>query len=166
MRGKVFYADVTGGQYGYWLYSRQNRLVVHTTVHFSNFNELSDFHKERLQQRFEQAALIWEKHNPFNYPVKFVFQIVEDPERAHVRNIKLLSNTRGPYFSKWNINWNVATIAHEFGHVLGLDDEYSYFGQDVKGICEPTSLMCQTNSFRSEIKNYHYYLVLRRLGCA
>jgi hypothetical protein len=82
----------------------------------------------------------------------------------------LKQKTNGPYFKNWNINWNSLEIAHEFGHVLGLDDEYSYLinsGLKISvydHICEATSIMC-TVGLNSEIKNYHYYMVIRRLFC-
>ncbi len=172
VQGQVFYADIIGGRYGYFMYARKNKIVIHSRIHFENFELLSVSDQILLQKKFNQAAKVWQRHNPFNFPVEFIFEIVEDPKMAFVKNVKLKTKTSGPYFKNWNFNWSVETIAHEFGHVLGLDDEYSYLINNalqissVKHICEKTSFMCRTSGHNTEVKPYHYYLIFRRLYCA
>ena len=164
VRGKVYYGGIVGGQYGYWLYSRKKHLIFHTTIHFSNWDAITKAQQVQLQKNFDQAARIWKNHNHFDFPVQFVFRIVTEPRQAHIKNVKLMKKTRGPYFDKWNINWTPYTIAHEFGHIMGLDDEYSYFQGGTEGICDESSFMCKSHGDK-DIKNYHYYMVARRFFC-
>ena len=53
-------------------------------------------------------------------------------------------STRGPHLKEHNINWHPLVFAHEFGHMMGLDDEYDQIFATLfkKRRCTNESLMC------------------------
>ncbi len=162
--GSMKFLGVYPAKYKYYLYNAQGAgPVLKARVFINNADEFSSNDLSRLRQKLATAAKTWTNGNTYNFKVKFDFDITTNSKEATV-SVKLLrGSTRGPYFSKWSLNWSSTTIAHEMGHVMGLDDEYSNhpFGSSVK--CKRSSLMCSSYGGRPQM--YHYYLIFRRAFC-
>ncbi len=164
--GAMSYLGIAPGKYEYDTFiDERGRLNVETSIYFNNLDEFSDSQIARLQSRFKAASQKWTDNNRFSAnPVVFRLKLAKKRSEGKIK-AKLKRNfTRGPYFSRWSLSWGTATIAHEMGHMLGLDDEYSNnpFGGSLAG-CNRSSLMCSSHSGR--VMDYHYYLIFRRMLC-
>jgi len=165
IRGSIKYLRIKKGRYQYYVYNTQgDGPVIRARIFIKNIEEYSESEIAIFKGKLNQAAKIWNTHNPYPYQMKFDFDLTTDKDEAAVK-VKLLKKyTRGPYFSKWSYNWSVNTIAHEFGHVLGLDDEYrNGLGGGSTKNCQLASIMC--SSYRGKPQGYHYYLIFRRALC-
>lgn len=137
-------------------------IEIRASVYFTNDSKLSPGDFEKMQKKLDQAAEKWTQYNPYPFKVRFKFEITHKRRNASVKAKLLLGKqTRGPYFSFWTDQWSSSTIAHEMGHVMGLDDEYSNTPFRSLNYCDGDSIMC-TNA---RPKPYHYYLIIRRLLC-
>ena len=163
--GSMRYLGAVPGKYGYDTYfDITGTLVIESKIRFSNIDQFSESTVENLKLRLQRAADVWTQANRFtDYPVRFSLLLETNSRKAHITAKLQDKYTRGPYFSKWSLSWGASTMAHEFGHILGLDDEYSNnpFGGSVAG-CNTSSIMC--SSYGSP-KDYHYYVIFRRLLC-
>lgn len=82
--------------------------------------------KKKILDQFrtflQAAELIWESEAGLGY--NFEFSVAQTQSEADF-TVKLSSDgSRGPYDKEWSLKWGVRTIAHEVGHMMGLDDEY------------------------------------------
>ena len=140
-------------------------LRVYVYVHFRGSLAETALERASIEMRFAEAERIWERSSPLP-GLKFRFLIAEEPERAHFSVDYRRGWGRGPYNFAWYSEWDSATVAHELGHMMGLHDEYSEFGDEhFRGHCDYASLMC-SNAPGSEPRRYHYYTILRRVHCA
>ena len=165
IKGRMKFLGIAPAPYRYYLYNAQGGgPVLRARIFISNANEFSASELNRLSTKLNAAAKIWTAANPYDYKVNFDFDVTTEKSEATV-SVKLIKgSTRGPYFSKWSLNWSNTTIAHEMGHVMGLDDEYA--NHPLGGLtakCNRTSLMC--SSSRGKPMMYHYYLIFRRALC-
>lgn len=167
VRGKVRYLGFWRAKYGYDVNLKNDgRMVIESRIHFKNLSDFDQITRDILQMKLNAAAETWSRYNPYGFPVEFRFRLVRDRSKAHIRGIRLSKDpkTRGPYYKKWYVHWSQKTIAHEMGHVLGLDDEYkNRIGGGSTDSCNHQSLMC--HSRRGNPMSYQYYLILRRIGC-
>jgi hypothetical protein len=123
----------------------------------------------------------------------FNFTVTDSKRDAHF-NVKLLDGpTRGPYDKKWSVHWSTITVAHELGHMMGLDDEYDNgrytlfmkpllfsldydkrfknasaytkkrFAYEKTTRCSEKSIMCSSGS--GAIKKTHLYQIFKRSYC-
>lgn len=168
IRGSIRYVKIYPGKYRYQVIENANGdLVVKASVFFNNHLEFTLKEMKSMERKFKKASEIWNKHNPYDFNLKFEFKIVYKKKGAGTSAKLKRTNTRGPYFKKWSQRWSAKTIAHEMGHIMGLDDEYSNNPLKNKGAkkCIQDSIMCRSNSGSATPKEFHYYVILRRLQC-
>lgn len=125
-----------------------------------------------LQSRLDEAASIWNKSNPMASGMRFKFIQVEKPDEADFQIDLNYGLTRGPYCRQWSNTWGGDTMAHEIGHMMGLDDEYNqvvgstmplYHLTYAESYCDPQSIMCDDATGGPQ--KYHYYMIMRRFMC-
>ncbi len=163
--GSMRYLGVVPAKYGYDTYfDITGTIVIEGRIHFSNLDEFSETTISRLENRFKAASDVWTNGNRFSdYPVRFSLKLERNRRNAHISARLQDDWTRGPYFSKWSLSWSIKTLAHEFGHILGLDDEYS--NTPLAGVlsrCNKRSIMCSPYGVPQD---YQYYVIFRRLLC-
>mgnify|MGYP000391715187 CR=1 FL=1 len=167
IKGKIRYVSIVTGKYQYdtWI-GEDNTLNIRTKVYIKNHKKLSSDQLFKLDYKLRKAEKIWERNNPYSYNINLIVDIVKKKKDAYFK-VKLKEKfTRGPYFRNWSLSWTDKTFAHEIGHVLGLDDEYkNTLGGGDATVCSRSSLKCNSHAYQSKPKDYHYYLVLRRLLC-
>ena len=161
---RIRYFGPVTGKYSYdYLRLKNRNFKVTARVHFKNLKDFSQAEVQTMVQKFKQAAQIWNRNNPFGDIYNFDFQLALNSSSQTVSANLVKFYTRGPYFDKWSTQWTADTIAHEFGHVLGLFDEYDYFHQSTSAFdCDQSSIMC---SSYGRPKPYHYHLILQRSFC-
>jgi len=163
--GSIRYLGAVPGSYGYdTSFDVTGTLVIESRIRFSNLDEFSESDVNYLKEKLKRASDIWTDNNRFtDYPVRFSL-LLETGRGAHITAKLQRPYTRGPYFSRWSLNWSTTTMAHEFGHILGLDDEYANnpFGGSLSG-CHTSSIMCSSQGGRPQ--DYQYYVIFRRLLC-
>lgn len=161
---RIRYWGPISGKYSYEYQKLNNgTFKITAKMHFKNLSDYSDVDVQILKDKFKRAARIWNLNNPFKKSYSFDFQVAEKRTNRTVAAELVKYPTRGPYFDRWSTRWNEYTIAHEFGHVMGLFDEYDYF-HDGSGRqdCDPSSIMC---SSYGAPKPFHYHLILQRGFC-
>ncbi len=162
IQGAIRYRGFYLGKYSYnqHLADAQN-LIITSKIYFTNKSTVSESRKNTFRNDLNLAENIW---NTSAYAagvnIRFNFEYTENYEEADQRVNFVNYKTRGPYMDTWSSAWSPEVIAHEFGHMMGLDDEYAQPGI----ACDKTSTMCSNGTFRP--KDYHYYLILRRAFCA
>ncbi len=161
---RIRYFGPISGKYSYdYKRLKNGKFIVTAKVFFKNLDEYSETEIKVMNLRFRKAAQIWNQVNPFKNIYQFEFLLASRSSSKTVSANLVRFNTRGPYFDKWSFNWNEYVIAHEFGHVLGLFDEYDYSkGTSDPLDCDQSSIMC--NSY-GQPKPYHYHLILQRSFC-
>ncbi len=159
---RIRYVGPITGKYSYnYKRLKNGKFQIKAQVFFKNLNEYNTTEIETLKNKFRKAAQIWNQQNPFRNIYQFEFQLAAQSSSKTVSANLVKFDTRGPYFDKWSTRWNEYTIAHEFGHVLGLFDEYSYSNSNGSD-CDQSSIMC--NSY-GKPKPFHYHLILQRSFC-
>lgn len=174
VQGSLSYLGFLPLRYAYdaWWSSEKQRNVVEVRLRFTGSLARDGAELARMSEKLRIATLHW--NHPSNYGnFEFVFRLAKPGESAHFTPDLTLSSTRGPYHLKWDARWPVETIAHELGHMLGLDDEYDLIrntlqlGNDAveRLRCEPGSRMCSPANAGGEVESHHHYTVLRRIAC-
>ncbi len=180
-----------------WKLWRGSKLMNHSV-------SVRDKHQKRIFDKIlEEVNSVW---NSNEHNIRFKFQRVEDQNQANFSINVVQSLAPLKYNSKWtwfvtdnihitdkqlttdfDFTSSLKTYAHEVGHMLGLEDEYSLpkfplgvvagfvekkLNSDkkynelktdkwVRG-CDQTSIMCKDPGDKVFVNDYHYYLILRR----
>ena len=189
--GKIRYVGIIKKKYRYDL-THVNGVTTATVKVYFNMDKMpegsnfADAYKI-IDEKIEEAQHIWNKMAPNNY--RFKFERVAN-ERDALFSPKLLEkDTSGPYDSRWSLQWSERIVAHEFGHMLGLDDEYDQitnqlvdvnrtlisganrehlhdfsdkynFGNIKAMRCDMTSMMC--SHYRGKFNAWHFYTIFKR----
>lgn len=169
IRGHVTYLAVSPRDYGYDVeIDRHDNVKVTLKIFFQYLHKKNrKTILDEMKNKLERAARIWNHRSPPK--VVFRFEAVNKRKEAHFIIPLTNENGRYPYDSLWSTQWNASNLAHEIGHMLGLNDEYDQLNRTL-GIkvpvleteCDESSIMCQDYGVP---KDFHYYLILRRTLC-
>lgn len=161
VKGYILYEGVWPAKYSYTVTpSKTYGYEITIRIHFKNQNEFSSNELNYFQLNLDDAAYLWNENAPSDL-YKFKFLIVRDARNADFSVQLTKEDSRGPYYVKWSTAWDPQSIAHEIGHMLGLDDEYGTVIQHSN--CNPRSIMC--NSPTGSVREYQYYQILKRIHC-
>lgn len=137
-----------------------------------------------VQAKMNEAAALWSQHSPGGR-TRFRFTaLASDAGNPHFQVDLYEGDGRSPFDVSWGTAWPAHLMAHEMGHMLGLDDEYGQFEKtlghalgkerawerspDAKRAwfhCDLASLLCDSRGASSVPQAYHYYVILRRRFC-
>lgn len=122
-----------------------------------------------LSFRLKAAESIWESGAGTGYD--FNFEIAENKSDADFILKLATEGSRGPYDTEWSLKWGVRTIAHELGHMMGLDDEYdNALTSTISGLngllvnkdnkLAIKKMVCSENHDKEDIKLFNYFRTL------
>jgi hypothetical protein len=188
--GAVGYLGLVPLPYRYYLSSDANgNPVVTLRVHFTGALARQPENLQRMARKLAQAAELWSDNSPASdfagRAAEFRFMVEAHSERAEFSLGLSEGCPRPPYLVSWGILCSPHFLAHEIGHMLGLDDEYNQLAKTVGHLlgaehdwardvrlriarfeCNVNSLMCSSKFDRSTPRLYDDYLVLRRGFCS
>ncbi len=127
---------------------------------------------EQTKAKLAYASAVWTRNSPEG-KIFFEFKLVTPDENPHFMP-KLSKKNNGTKFNtNWDINDTKEIVAHEVGHMVGLDDEYSVVRSVVWQVknevdtrmCNLRSLMCDYYSPNPKLYSYVYYQIMRRPYC-
>ena len=159
------------------------RVEVEVRIHFAGELARAPGVTDELAAKLEQASRLWTEGAPGGF-ARFRFVLAPQARAAHFVVWLAPGTPRTPFDVTWGRGWSAHLMAHEIGHMMGLDDEYEQarktwghaIGEDeiwdrdprVKREwlrCDLRSLMCDSKGEASRPLPYHYYLILRRRFC-
>lgn len=163
IQDRIRYFGPVTGPYHYQLRkSPRGQITLVAKMYFKNLNQYTESEIKNYIAKFQKAAELWNYYSPYYGNINFQFELLRKWDQKSVQAQLIRQNTRGPYYSRWSLNWDYNTIAHEFGHVMGLFDEYDYMNTN-SSTCNSSSLMC--SSHYGHPQHYHYHLILQRPFC-
>lgn len=189
IEGKLKYLGLIPKAYRYDLILENGTATVEVKIHVSNQESYTEDQLAILDQSIISAQDIWNNQSSaLAQDFKFSFKRVTTKDEAHF-SIRLISKySRGPYDTKWSLKWPGATVAHELGHMMGLDDEYDNLATTlltlpaywISGLdpkerdkrerfsietirqmrCDLKSIMCNSSSLG--VQSHHLYVIFSR----
>jgi hypothetical protein len=189
IEGTLAYMGLVALPYRYELDSdSQGHAVVRVRIHYTGSLADDPENLRHMARKLERAAEIWTQNAPAaefdGPPITFVFALTSASEQAHF-SVKLAADCpRAPYLVAHGLECSPHFLAHELGHMLGLDDEYHQIRKTTGHVlgsewwwarnarlrtstfrCDTSSLMCSSKFDASIPRSYDYYLILRRRLC-
>lgn len=183
--GERLYMGIDPRDYAYDVGpSADGRTTVQIRIRFTGEPTKSPETMRSMQAKLDQAAAFWSAYSP-HQRVRFAFLAAADDASDPHFSVNLDPRApRSPYDVTWGAEWTWHLIAHEVGHMLGLDDEYEQprktlghaLGKEARWLkdrtlkmewlrCDLGSLMCDSKGEQSVPQPYHYYVILRRRFC-
>ena len=152
------------------------KTTVIVKVHFTGGLLGQSEFKRLIQPRLDEAAKIWSTQSP-NNKINFQFLSVEASESpdftVEIKDNTAVGDLYDTFWSRevFEINFGANTIAHEFGHMMGIPDEYDPVNSEVFQLkddadslrCDVRHIMC--SSYTGKTFAYDYYLFMRRAYC-
>ena len=165
VRGLFRYVGVAPLPFKYDLVQQDGKIIAKTSIYYKGTENFSETELQTLKEKVQAGVDLWNKKTPADLPYEIEVKIVDKKEDAHFK-INLVRNwTRGPYLREHSIDWSYKVFAHEFGHMLGLDDEYDQIIGTLFGNsrCTNNSMMCAHR--KDGFPRYYWYLIFRRAQC-
>jgi hypothetical protein len=123
----------------------------------------------------KHAEKIWNSNQQGPLKVTYRFIHVAENQNPHF-SIRLYEqeneNPRHMFTDGWSDKYTDWTLAHEMGHMMGLNDEYDQKSMALHSAgnflkmnrCSGKQLMCNS-WWESEVASYYHYLIVRRAFC-
>ena len=165
IRGLFRYVGVAPLPFRYDLIAENGKLIARTSIFYKGFDKLSKEDQQKLREKVAAGVNLWNSKTPADLPYEVDVQIKDKKEDAHFKINIVRGWTRGPYLKEHSVDWSYKVFAHEFGHMLGLDDEYDQIIGTLFGNsrCTNDSMMCSHR--KSGFPRYYWYLIFRRAQC-
>jgi hypothetical protein len=187
--GKIRYMGIVPKSYRYDISVKGGVATASVRVHIKPDKKLDASDLALVDSNIAAAEGIWNRHAALVNPnFRFSFKRVEKKEDAHFSIGLKEKFTRGPYYKRWSLAWPITTYAHEIGHMMGLDDEYSNlnatlftlptflisgathldFGSDRMAITQIKEMSCDLNSIMcydemGSVQAHHLYIIFARI---
>ncbi len=183
--GELFYLGIDPREYSYDLLPTEDGgTEVNVRIQFVGSLTHDAATMAALRTKLAIAAAFWTRHSPVP-TLRFRFEAKTDDRESPHFTINLDPGaSRTPYDTTWGSEWTWHLIAHEIGHLMGLDDEYEQIRKTIGHIfgidrawdldratklawfkCDLESLMCDSRAPGSTPQRYNYYVILRRRFC-
>ncbi len=167
---------------------KQKMAMKHTPEETHGYYKNIQTYSDMMDFYLQKSSEFWSEFSP-NQDIKFHFVQVNKRSQAHFK-VGLVDKNKGILYNyKWNTFMRQIrdrnsrrlidrTMAHEIGHMLGLEDEYSrtwgtlsgkyfsMFHNHYKKDCSTNSLMCTPvimwTTQNPIVQDYHYYQIFKR----
>jgi hypothetical protein len=184
VKGEIFYVGLDPREYAYDLFPLPDGMLVEVRVQLTGGLAGDPDVLAAMQRKMDLAADLWTRHAPGGR-ARFRFVALANGDASPHFDVRLVRGEgRSPFDVAWGTEWSWHLLAHEIGHMMGLDDEYgqlrktlghalgreeAWQAQPAEKVewfhCDPASLMCDSKGETSVPLPYHYYVVLRRRFC-
>ncbi len=187
VRGEMAYLGFDPREYAYRLTASDDGARTRVTVRiaFDGLSAVSTGPWRDLQGKLDRAAQLWTTYAPRQaFEFRFVAEIGAAAEHPHFRVSLVAGQPRTPFDVTWGSAWPWHLMAHEVGHMMGLDDEYRQLDKTLGHMmgkeadwrrdrsmrlrifeCHDRSLMCDSKGEDAVPLAYHYYALARRRFC-
>lgn len=185
--GDLAYVGIDPREYTYDLVPAKGddiaRTMVEVRIHFRGELGGDASAVMAMQNKLTSAAALWSAHSPGGR-MTFRFLAVSSLDNPHFDIDLVPGEPRTPFDLTWGAEWSAHLIAHEVGHMMGLDDEYEQLrktwghaiGREAAWRADPAirlewlrcdlgSLMCDSKGEAAVPLPHHYYVIARRRFC-